>query len=278
MDIVFHEARDAERPQVESLKIESSTLALEGVAVLFVAQGSLSVRLDDEERFVLGAGDLLCVGAGSRCRVGDRRSLAEVILFRSDRRWIDSALAVAGEPEPTPTGVVAIDRAGTEVARRAERLMRSLLLPPRLRDAGAGLREAAALLQLAALALETRPEAAIPHNVRRAASARRSRVLEALTAMMDGPLYAVSIRTLAERVSLSERQVSRLVREESGASFREFVSRVRIERAKKLLSESDLAVIEIAAEAGWSSLSHFNTVFRSRVGLTPTQFRAKLRI
>jgi len=276
METLLREASDAQRPGLSSLKIERNTFALEGVSVLFVAHGSLSVRPDDGDCFALGQGDLLSVGTGSACSVGDHRSLAEIILFRSDGHWVDRALAVAGEV-PAPEGLLSIDRAGTETARTAERLMRGLLLPPRGRGAAAGLRETAALFQLAALALETRPEAAVSRAVRRAASARRSRVLEELRAMVEGPLCAVSIRNLAARVNLSERQASRLVHEEMGSSFREFLSRVRIERAKKLLIESDLTVIEIAGEAGWSSLSHFNAVFRRRVGITPTQFRAKLR-
>jgi AraC-like DNA-binding protein len=47
-----------------------------------------------------------------------------------------------------------------------------------------------------------------------------------------------------------------------------------MERAKRLLRETDLPVIEVAAETGWSSLAHFTTTFRRRVGQTPSGYRA----
>ena len=48
---------------------------------------------------------------------------------------------------------------------------------------------------------------------------------------------------------------------------------VWLERAKALLRDSEMTVIEVAGETGWSSLAHFNAVFRRRVGSTPSQFR-----
>jgi iron complex transport system substrate-binding protein len=63
------------------------------------------------------------------------------------------------------------------------------------------------------------------------------------------------------------------MREEFGASFREHLATLRLERAKSLLATTDLRVIEVAGHTGWSSLAHFNSVFREQVGLTPSGFR-----
>jgi len=59
-----------------------------------------------------------------------------------------------------------------------------------------------------------------------------------------------------------------------GTTFREHLATLRLERAKRLLAATDLPVIEVAGHTGWSSLAHFNAVFRRRVGLTPSAFRA----
>jgi transcriptional regulator GlxA family with amidase domain len=86
-------------------------------------------------------------------------------------------------------------------------------------------------------------------------------------------LEHASLAALATRIGLSERQVSRLFRAQYGATFREHLSERRLEHAKALLADGARSVIQVAGETGWSSLAHFNAVFRRRVGLTPTQYR-----
>jgi AraC-like DNA-binding protein len=51
----------------------------------------------------------------------------------------------------------------------------------------------------------------------------------------------------------------------------------RIEKAKRLLSESHLALSEIAQEAGFCSQSHLTRVFRTNLGQTPQQYRLSRR-
>jgi AraC-like DNA-binding protein/ligand-binding sensor protein len=62
----------------------------------------------------------------------------------------------------------------------------------------------------------------------------------------------------------------------TGTTFTEFVSRMRVERAKHLLLNPNLRISEIAFEIGFQSLTHFNRVFKNMVGESPTDFRARL--
>ena len=57
-------------------------------------------------------------------------------------------------------------------------------------------------------------------------------------------------------------------------SFREHLALLRLARAKALLRDTGMSVIEVAGETGWSSLAHFNSVFRRRVGATPSRYRS----
>ena len=58
-----------------------------------------------------------------------------------------------------------------------------------------------------------------------------------------------------------------------------YLLRKRIERAKTLLSQGELAICEIAAMLGFSDQSHFSRTFRKIEGMTPKQFaRASLEI
>jgi YesN/AraC family two-component response regulator len=62
----------------------------------------------------------------------------------------------------------------------------------------------------------------------------------------------------------------------TGLHFTDYASRVRIESAKNLLLNPNLRISEIAYEAGFQSLTHFNRVFKKILGQSPTEYRSKL--
>jgi AraC-like DNA-binding protein len=59
-------------------------------------------------------------------------------------------------------------------------------------------------------------------------------------------------------------------------SFSEYLARVRVERAKNLLSDASLRVTEIAFRCGFNSISQFNRLFRRHAGCSPTRFRSSM--
>jgi AraC-like DNA-binding protein len=68
----------------------------------------------------------------------------------------------------------------------------------------------------------------------------------------------------------------KLFRKVTGITFTEFVSRARVERAKNLLLNPNSRVSEVAFEAGFRSLTHFNRSFKTLVGESPTDYRGHL--
>ena len=64
----------------------------------------------------------------------------------------------------------------------------------------------------------------------------------------------------------------------TGINFTNYLSRLRIEKAKNLLLNPNLRVSEIAFEVGFQSLTHFNRVFKKVLGLSPTDYREQLPI
>ncbi len=86
----------------------------------------------------------------------------------------------------------------------------------------------------------------------------------------------LTVGALALQQGISPRYVQRLL-ESAGISFTSHVNELRLQRAFALLtepSENRLRVIDIALEAGFSDISHFNRSFRSRFGDTPRGVRA----
>ena len=87
----------------------------------------------------------------------------------------------------------------------------------------------------------------------------------------------ISLEEVAQTVHLSPFYFSRLFKKEKGYNFADFITQVRLDRAKKMLQSTDYTVVRIAAEVGYQDASYFCRVFRQGLGITPNQYRNGLR-
>ena len=78
---------------------------------------------------------------------------------------------------------------------------------------------------------------------------------------------------MAEQMCLSKRQVSRVLREIYGKSFRQLLIGERLNRAAQLLLITDWSVEDIAEAVGYTSLSGFYSAFRQKFGVSAGQYR-----
>jgi len=86
----------------------------------------------------------------------------------------------------------------------------------------------------------------------------------------------VALRAVARAVRMSYFHFSRAFKQSMGMTATNYIAERRIERAKKMLEETELPISEIALRSGFSSQSHFTTAFRRLAGATPKAFRAAL--
>ncbi len=85
-----------------------------------------------------------------------------------------------------------------------------------------------------------------------------------------------TVETLAERVGVGARHLSRLFQKHLGASPTQVARTARVQRAKRLLTETDLPITDIALQSGFGSLRRFNTVFQEVYKRPPTAIRRAL--
>jgi two-component system response regulator YesN len=85
----------------------------------------------------------------------------------------------------------------------------------------------------------------------------------------------LTLEAVAQAVYLSPYYVSRIFKEEKGCTVLEYLTKVRMEEAKKLLADPQKNVREVAKRVGYNNPSYFTKVFRATEGLTPSQFRSR---
>jgi AraC-like DNA-binding protein/ligand-binding sensor protein len=86
----------------------------------------------------------------------------------------------------------------------------------------------------------------------------------------------ISLRQVAKTVNTSVFYFCKQFHKSTGLTFTEFVSRIRIEKAKNLLLNPNLHITEIAYAIGFQSLTQFNRTFKKIMGQSPTDYRGSL--
>lgn len=83
----------------------------------------------------------------------------------------------------------------------------------------------------------------------------------------------ISMAAVAEHMSMSERNFSRVFRKEAGITFGAFLDMLRIEHAQNLLEYSELSLQQVAERCGFKSLSSLERLFLKHLELTPHSYR-----
>jgi AraC-like DNA-binding protein/ligand-binding sensor protein len=108
-------------------------------------------------------------------------------------------------------------------------------------------------------------------------SARNSEplsVVEARNFVHAHPNERLTLRRISDHVHVSEHYLCKIFKRSTGLTLSEFVARVRVEKAKKLLGDPRLRITDVAEGAGFYSLSQFNRMFRRYAGTSPITYRS----
>lgn len=100
------------------------------------------------------------------------------------------------------------------------------------------------------------------------------KTLEAIEAWMAS---GIRIRALADHLGMGTHQFTRFFRQTTGHSPYRFVMMRRVERARTLLEATALPLAQIAFDLGFVSQSHFTSVFRREMHVTPQAYRSLFR-
>ena len=103
----------------------------------------------------------------------------------------------------------------------------------------------------------------------------RDEIKKALEYINQNYNKKISIQSVADHVKLSVSWFGALFKREVNQSFSDYLTKVRIDKAKELLSQTDLRVNEISENVGISDPHYFSRIFTKLVGQNPAHFRKK---
>lgn len=104
---------------------------------------------------------------------------------------------------------------------------------------------------------------------------RGTKLFQAVARYISSNISDISLKKLCEQFHYQEDYYSRLIKKNTGLTYAQYVHALKMDKAKNLLTNTDMSVQEILQYLGYQSHSHFYKIFQEETGLTPTQYRQK---
>jgi two-component system response regulator YesN len=82
----------------------------------------------------------------------------------------------------------------------------------------------------------------------------------------------ISLEDVAEQVNISPQYYSKLIKKTTGFNFIDWLSMLRVKKAKELLNNSDYTVKEVCFMVGYKDPNYFSRIFKKRIGITPSEY------
>lgn len=89
--------------------------------------------------------------------------------------------------------------------------------------------------------------------------------------------FDCSLSSVAEFIHMSPSHLSLVFKKEVGTTFINYLTSLRMKKAKQLLSSTDLMVYEVSTSVGYENYAYFSTLFKKSVGLSPKEYRSRER-
>jgi AraC-like DNA-binding protein len=103
------------------------------------------------------------------------------------------------------------------------------------------------------------------------------KVHEARCALLKGAEEFIDLRKLAAGLGMSYSSFRSTFRKQTGSSPRQYQILIRLNKARALLTDTDIPVADVAQQTGFGTVFYFSRIFRKKCGLSPLAFRRRAR-
>ena len=102
-------------------------------------------------------------------------------------------------------------------------------------------------------------------------------IRDSISYILQNPSQKITLDTFASRFKVTKTYYSHLFHDTMGISFKQYLTDIRMDCAKRMLAWGELSVIDVGFECGYTTPSQFVRAFKKNVGLTPSQYRLQQR-
>ncbi len=95
--------------------------------------------------------------------------------------------------------------------------------------------------------------------------------------LMNNYREEINLKRLAALVSMAEGSLCRFFKVNMGMTVFEYLNKIKVEFACKLLMDNDLSILEVCFDSGFNNLSHFNKQFKKSTGVPPKDYRKRFK-
>jgi transcriptional regulator GlxA family with amidase domain len=110
-----------------------------------------------------------------------------------------------------------------------------------------------------------------------AQAAQRGPIRDLQQLILEQPASDLSVAAMARLVAMSERNFARVFANETGVTPAEYVERVRVETARRLLEQTSLSLDDVAAASGFGSTETLRRSFHRQLAVSPSDYRSRFR-
>lgn len=107
---------------------------------------------------------------------------------------------------------------------------------------------------------------------------KRNVVKKAAQYIKENYYQELSLTEIAGLIYINPDYFSKLFKKEMGCTYAEYLTRIRVEEARKFLTNPSLTIAEVGKKVGYSDPNYFSKVFKKIVGLPPTEYRQRIGI
>ncbi len=243
--------------------------------VIYMISGDITVSIEDEKKFHLGAGNLLYIPSGLRYKLKGQYLKAAIITFDlTDEFSMEAEKIVPDAPEDLikekihPCTLPPFDKHLLITDMEAERDTFISLASIATSAEGEWRAFCSAHLKLILLKVaESVSETALP-----------TRMIEALDSYIrENCSEEISNTEIGAIFGYHPFYVSRVLKEKKGITLRQYIISYRLKAAKRSLELTKKSIAEIAEETGFTDASYFTKTFRQSFGMTPKEWRNKFK-
>ena len=87
----------------------------------------------------------------------------------------------------------------------------------------------------------------------------------------------ITLNDISKQFFINPYYFSQLFKKKTGMTYQNYLISYRVDRAKKLLVETDLRIYEVCKLVGYNDVNHFNQVFDRAEGMKPSEFRQRYK-